>query len=119
MKIEWTSKIGNEAKPFRVSLTTDGTPVAFASLTGPGGSGVPQLRLRLRENAAAAVLSFDLSAYADPDGVYNAQRFFTDADFAAITPGIYVAEIDAELSGRDVTFPDDRHALIRFLPSVN
>lgn len=122
MKIEWTSKIGNEAKPFRVGLTSGGALVTFASLTGPGGTGAPQLRLRYRNTGD--VLSFDLAAYADPEtpAQFNAQRFFTADDFtaiAAVGTGIWIAEVDAELAGLDITFPDDRHPLIRFLPSAN
>lgn len=114
----WTSKIGNTAKPLVLSLTNDGTPVSFAALTGPGGSGAPQLRMRQRTEPPSAAVSFDLTAYVDPDGVYNSQKVFSAADFAQLSPGTYIAEVDAYLGGQNVTFPDGGYILLRFLRGV-
>ncbi len=116
MRIEWTSKMGNSAKPFRVGLTNGTGLLTFSSVAGPDGTGVPQLSLRRRHEAADTAVTFDLAEYVDADGTYNAERYFTPTDFASLSAGIYVAEVVGTISGQAVTFPDERNPLIRFLP---
>lgn len=113
----WTTKIGNSAKTLVLALANDGVLVSFGSLSGPGGVGAPQLRIRRK--SGETVLSFDLEAYAGADPDYNAQRVFTADDFGAIDPGLYIAEVDARISGQDVTFPDDGFLELRFLRGLD
>lgn len=113
----WTSKIGNVGKPLLLGLTHEGDLVDFEELSGPGGTGAPQLRLRPRTFATDTTLSFDVEAYdGDLEG-YNAQVTFTD--FTGIEARAYLVEVDASFGGQDITFPEDGHIEIGFVESLD
>jgi len=94
--------------------------MTFASLSGPDETGAPQLRIRRRYSAAEVVLSFDVIEYEDSTD-YNCEVVFSDADFALddFVSGVYVCEVDANIGGENVTFPDDGYFLIEFKPGVD
>lgn len=56
----WVSKIGSTSRDLEVGLIRDGVLVPWGTLSGPGGSGAPQLRLRPKGGLPASTLSFDL-----------------------------------------------------------
>lgn len=125
----WVSKIGITAKPLLLGLSDENGLVNFASLSGPGGSGAPQLRLRRPDQDPTDAISFDVTAYTDPNtpAQFNAQRQWTTADFGAgkieIPAGdrsvTYYAEVDGQFAGEEITFPDNGYFEIRFLAGIN
>jgi hypothetical protein len=113
----WRSKVGLEGKPLVMGLLDDGVLITWASLSGPGDTGVPQLRMRRRELPSSTVVSRDLSEYTGEPALYNVQVTF--ADFTGIEEGIYVCEVDAHIAGEDISLPDDGYFLVRFLGGVD
>ncbi|MCP4967386.1 MAG: hypothetical protein GY926_19410 [bacterium] len=117
----WTSKLGLTAKPLILGLTQSGVLVNFSTLTGPGGSGAPQLRLRTECDRQVNAVSFDMVIYVDPGipAQYNAQRIWVPGDFASLRATTYFGEVDAQLdTGKDVSFPDGGYFTIKFLGSL-
>jgi hypothetical protein len=116
----WTSKIGNVAEHLRLGLSNEGALLDVdLDLTGPGGSGAPQFRCRLRNVEDAQSHSFDVLAYLDTQNdppQFNAVVVF---DFDTLTtPGVYVCEVDAEIDGEAVSFPSASNILIEFKRGV-
>ena len=118
----WTSKLGNIGKPLIIGLYRKGTLVDFTLLTGPGGAGAPQLRIRERVDAIGSEQSFDLVIFTDVDNTppkFNAQRVWVTANFTTLAAKRYIAEVDAHLNGENVTFPDDSYFELRFLSGID
>jgi hypothetical protein len=116
----WTSKIGVVGKHLRLGLRDASGLVDFAGLSGPGGSGAPQLRMRLRGADTDTAISRDVIAYTDSENdpdLYNAEVVFSD--FTGIVAGVYLCEVDAHQGGEDVTFPAGSYFLIRFRSGVD
>lgn len=109
----WTTKHGHHAEPMPLALTLSGEAVDFADLAGPGGSGVPQLRMRLRARPDGTVTAFGVEAYSGGSDDYNAQVTFPGAALDALDVGVYIAEVDAHIDGADVTFPREDYFLVR------
>lgn len=118
----WTSKLGVIGKPLIIGLYRNGTLMDFTLLTGPGGSGAPVLRFRLRTAAPGSEVSVDLVIYTDVTNSppkFNAQRVWVAGDFSGLAAGTYIAEVDAHFAGEDVTFPDDGYFEMRFLGGID
>lgn len=119
MREMWVTKIGNRAKTFLIGLVRNDVLLTFTDLSGPGGSGAPLFRMRLRTEEPTESLEFTVTAYTDTlndPPVYNAQVDF--GSFTDIVPGIYIAEVNAHLDGADVDFPDDSYFLLKFLRGI-
>ena len=118
----WTSKLGNVGKPLIIGLYRNGSLVDFTLLSGPGGAGAPQLRIRERIAAPGTEQTFDLVIYTDVDNTppkFNAQRVWVIGDFSSLVATRYIAEVDAHLNGEDITFPDDSYFELKFLSGID
>lgn len=105
----WTAHIGAEG-PLTLALEISGELIDVSELT------TSTLNFRLRTDPAGTVHTATVTAFVDPNGVYNAQVTFTD--YTGITPGVYLANVVASLAGAPFYFPSDGYFLLRFLAPV-
>lgn len=106
----WTSKIGVEGKKLRMGLKDNETLVAFADMTDP------MLVMRKRDDPDGTAISQTVTEYTDEPTLYNCEVEF---DFADMTPGVYVCEVQTVMDSEDVTFPSNKYFLLRFLEALS
>lgn len=110
--VDWVTTIGATGDTLVFALEDENGLVDITAMTGEGGSGAPQLRIR-RQNSDTT-LSFDVTEFSDDNGPvqFNAQVTFA---FDDITPGIWLAQVVGEIDGAVYRFPRDSFRRLRFI----
>lgn len=105
--MEFTSKVGNEAEPMILALTSDGGLLDFADLSDV------VLRVRLKNEPSGTVTEYAVAEYTDDPENFNAE--VTHNGWQGLSPGKYIAHVRATVNGETVFFPPDEFISIHLL----